>query len=368
MSGFPPDNTTDPLDHLAMRYLRQVFDASHPADEPYVLNEIESRVIRNVKIQTLCVAALLGTLGVLLLYVPQYLSPRFFSDLSITVFSQTIAIPIITILYGLLLVYLEIYALTYINLRAVRMIMEVCQFPRAHDAQYERHLKALAEAALQKPTKNMLSFGIDPYLGLPRWGLTLFFIANTLKATLSNLVLKFLLKRVLGRFALRQITDLAGIPIFAFWNAFASWHIIHEAQIRVMAPLTIREFVDEMYEEWGRDPDFRRLILEALQYVAVLKRQYNYAHYLLTETIVDRFGIVQHPLQADLLEQLEKIPPSVRRGLERLIIFGVVVDGRLSWLEKRRLKQLRSKGWLTYSMAHIQRISDDYNRGRGLWV
>ena len=248
------------------------------------------------------------------------------------------------------------------------MIMEVCQFPRAHDAQYERHLKALAEAALQKPTKNMLSFGIDPYLGLPRWGLTLFFIANTLKATLSNLVLKFLLKRVLGRFALRQITDLAGIPIFAFWNAFASWHIIHEAQIRVMAPLTIREFVDEMYEEWGRDPDFRRLILEALQYVAVLKRQYNYAHYLLTETIVDRFGIVQHPLQADLLEQLEKIPPSVRRGLERLIIFGVVVDGRLSWLEKRRLKQLRSKGWLTYSMAHIQRISDDYNRGRGLWV
>lgn len=368
MSGSPPNKSSDPLDHLAMRYLRQVLDVPHPVDEPYVLNKLESRAIQQAKTQTLVMAALLGVIGVLLLYLPQYIAPAFFSNLAVSILGWSSAVPVVSILYGLLLVYLEIYVLTYINLRAVRIIMEVCQFPRAHDAQYERHLKAIAEAALQKPTQSILSFGIDPYLGLPRWGLSLFFLVNTITATLGDVALRFLLKRVLGRLALRQVTDLVGIPIFAFWNAFASWHIIHEAQVRVMAPLTIREFVDELYEEWGQDADFRGLILEALQFVAILKRQYNYAHHLLTETIVDRFNLEQIPLQGNLVEQFGNISPTLRKGLERLIIFGVVVDGRLSWVEKRRLHELRRMGWLSYSMSQIEQIVKDYINGRGLWV
>jgi hypothetical protein len=49
-------------------------------------------------------------------------------------------------------------------------------------------------------------------------------------------------------------------------------------------------------------------------------------------------------------------------------VFGVLVDGKLSWLEKRRLRQLRRKGFLTYSADDIRQIGEDYNQGRGLWV
>ncbi|MFD2572540.1 hypothetical protein ACFSUS_18015 [Spirosoma soli] len=369
MSTRPPNNSTGPLDHLAMRYLRQALDTSHPTDEPYVLNPTESRVIRRTKVITLIMAALLGILGVLLLYWPQYNWPDLFANTTIVVLGEVYELPLVTTLYGILLIYLEVNLLIALNLRGVKAIMQVCQFPRAHDAQYERHLRSLAAAALEKTDRGILRFGVDPYLNLPRWGLMLFFFLNIAKAALSNLVLSLLLKQVTGRYVMRQMTDMAGLPVYALWNAWASWQVLHEAQVRVMAPMTIREFVNELHDQWGKNDQFRPLILEALQYVAILKRQYNYAHFLLTETLVDRFNLQTNAtLTGHFSEQVAQAPAEVRRSLERLIVFGALVDGKLSWVEKRRLQQLRKNGFLTYSVSDIQRIGEEYNQGRGLWV
>ena len=369
MSTRPPNDSTGSFDHLSLRYLRQSLDTIHPADEPYVLNPVEHRVIRRTKVITLTVAALLGITGVLFLYGPQYMWPNLFTNTTIWLFGNTYELPISTILYGALVVYIEVNLLMALNLQGAKAIMDVCHFPNAHDAQYDRHLQLLANAAFEKTNKGILRFGIDPYLNLPRWGLTILFLLNMVKAVFSNLTLTVLLKQFLGRYAFRQVTDLAGMPIYAFWNAWASWQILHEAQIRVMAPTTIREFVNELHEEWGKNDQFHPLILGALQYVAVLNRQYNYAHFLLTETLVDRFELQPDVLlTGDFLKQLSQAPIAVRRSLERLIVFGVLVDGTISLLEKRRLRELRKNGFLTYSANEIQRIGNDYNQGRGLWI
>ena len=369
MSTRPPNNSTGPLDHLSLRYLRQALDMSHPVDEPYVLNAVESRVIRRTKVVTLTTAALMGVAGVLLLYWPQYNWPGLFTNTTVHLFGNSYELPLITTLYGLLLIYLEVNLLLAINLWGVKTIMDVCQFPRAHDAQYDRHLESLAKAAFEKSQQGILRFGIDPYLNIPRWGLSIFFLLNIVKAALSNLVAKFFVKQFLGQYAVRQMADLIGMPIYALWNTWASWQVLHEAQIRVMAPTTIREFVHELHEEWEKNDQFRPLILEALQYISILKRQYNYAHCLLTETLRDRFELpTDVPLTGHFAEQALQAPLAVRRSLERLIVFGALIDGNLSWLEKRRLRTLRKKGFLTYSTNAIQRIGTDYNQGRGLWV
>ncbi len=368
MSTQPPDNTPGPIDQLALRYLRGALDSPHPTDEPFVMNSRESHVIAKIRWQTISLAGAFGVLGIVLLYVPQYVWSSFFDTTSFTFRDTTYELPLITLLYGVLLVYLEIYALLYINLRAVRYVMAVCQFPRQHDAQYERHLHALAEAAQEKDKQEFFRFGLNPYLGLPQWGLTAFFVVNKLKAAASNVVLKFMLKRLLGPSLLPQVIDLAGMPIYAFWNIWASNQVIHEAKIRVMAPLTIREFVDSLHEEWRHNKAFCELIPEALQYVAILKRQYNYAHLLLTETLMDRFGLQVIKPTGHFLDRLAEAPPEVRRPLERLIIFGVLIDGNLSWFERRRLRQFQKRGWLSYSIADIEEIGREYYRGRGLWV
>jgi hypothetical protein len=369
MSTRPPNDSSGPFDHLALRYLRQSLDTSHPADEPYVMNPIESRVIRRTKFVTFTIAALLGVIGVLLLYGPQYMWPDLFSSTTLVFLGTPYKLPLITVLYGILLVYIEVNLLVALNLQGAKMIMRICQFPNAHDPQYDKHLQALANAALDKKSRGLIRFSIDPYLTMPRWGLTIFFLLNMVKAALSNLAVWLLLKPFVSRFAVRQLTDLAGMPVCAFWNVWASWQVLHEAQVRVMAPATIREFVQELHEEWGKNDQLRPLLIGALQYVAVLKRQYNYAHFLLTETLVDRFDLkADMSMTGNFLEQANQAPQAVQRSLERLIVFGALVDGKLSLFERRRLRELRKKGFLTYSAKEIQQMSNDYNQGRGLWV
>ncbi|WP_020597456.1 LBF_2804 family protein [Spirosoma panaciterrae] len=365
MSTRPPNNSTGPLDHLSLRYLRQALDIPHPSDEPFVFNTVEQRVVRRAKLITFTMAALLGLFGGLLLYLPQYTWPDLFSKTTVWLFGNAYELPLITALYSLLLVYLEINLLLAINGWGAKTIMEVCQFPRAHDAQYERHLQALATAAFEKSQPGFLRFGIDPYLTMPRWGLTLFFLLNVVKASLTALVVRFITQPFLGQPA----SDFIGLPIYAVWNLWASRQVLHEAQVRVMAPITIREFVHELYEEWGKNDQFRPLILQALQYISVLDRPYNYAHFLLTETLKDRFELRGETTVADTFtEQVSNTPVTVRRSLERLIVFGALIDGSLSGLEKRRLHQLRKIGFMTYSAKEVRQMSLDYNQGRGLWV
>lgn len=352
-----------------MRYLRQAFDTAHPIDEPYVLNADECRQIRRTKAVTLTTAALLGMLGIVLLYVPQYYWPDLFVDTPVVAFGTVYQLPLMTAVYSTLLVYLEVSLLVAVNIRGAKSIMRTCQFPRAHDAQYDRHVQALADAARQPVNRGFLRVGIDSYLNLPHWGLALFLLLNMAKAALSTLAVRLVAKRFLDGHVVQPLTDLVGMPIYAFWNAWASWQVLHETQVRVMAPATIREFVNELHDEWGKSDEFRPLILEAMHYVAILKRQHNYAHFLLTETLADRFELrLDATLTGHFAERVLQAPAPVRQSLERLIVFGVLVDGRLSWLEKRRLNQLRRRGFLTYSVNVVRRIGEEYNAGQGLWV
>ena len=369
MSTRPPDNNTGPFDHLSMRYLRQALEMPHPTDEPYVLNEFENRVVRRTKSFVLTLSTLLGALGVLAFFLPQQSWPDTFSTTSVAILGQSYELPLVNTLYALLLVYLEVNVLLSLGGWGVKMIMEVCQFPRAHDAQYERHIQALADETPRKSRAGFFRLGLDPYLTMPRWGLPIFFLLNILKAAFIMLAIQFVLGLFLDGYTQRQTVEFLSVPVYAFWNGWSAWQVVHEAQIRVMAPTTIRGFVHELHEEWGRNEQFFPVIMQALQYTSILKGPVSYAHSLLTETIVDRFGLsTDAPPGGHFIEQLGALPLPVRRSLERLIVFASLVDGRLSWTEKRRLRKLRQQGFLTYSASEIRRISTDYNQGRGLWV
>lgn len=369
MSTRPPGNSIGPLNHLSLRYLRQSLAMPHPTDEPYVLNDVESRVIRRAKVVTLTIAGLLGVLGPLLFYWPQYSWPDLFSATTISVLGSTLNLPLVTILYGLLLVYTEVNLLLVFNQWGVQMIMEVCNFPRAHDAQYSKHVQVMADTAQKKSSGGFLHYSLDPYLTLPRWGLPLFFLLTIVKALFSALALKIVLRTLFGNYATNQAISMAGVSLYAFWNFWASWQILHEAQIRVMAPATIREFLSELHEEWGQNERFKPLLLEALHFTGVLDRQHNYAHCLFTETLMDRFNLLANtPMTGHFVEQIIHTPPNVRRSLERLVVFSALIDGRLSSFEKKQLDNLRRQGILTYSASEVRQIGEDFNRGKGLWV
>jgi hypothetical protein len=370
LPNLPTDDPNKPLAPATLRYLRAALNVPHPADEPFVLSEREARHVRRVHRQTLGLAALLGLVGMVAFYGPQRWWPDLFGITRMQFGDRVLSIPLLTGLYGLLIAYLEVYLVVAVNLRTMRHIMAVFHFPRAHDGQYTRHLAILTRSARERPCRNLLQVGIDPHSGVPRQNLNLFFIATTAVALFTFVLTQWLLGQVAGRFALNQvITSWVSLPILALWNVWATEAVLRETSIRVMAPLTIREFVNELYEQWGHHAGFKSLILETLQFAGVLAGQHNYAHLVLTETITHRFSLdlTQTPT-GQLLTLLAQQPVQVRRSAERLLIFCVLIDGQVSGFDKQQLTQFDKSGWLTHTLDQIDTLGTDYRAGKGLWV
>ncbi len=344
-------------------------DASNQAisiDSFHILNPTEQAVIRKVKRETFVGSAALGVLGVLFLYLPQYWFPKLFPDTSVKLFGETFALPLITTVFGILLTFLEIYGLNYLHARAVKKMVTVCGFLSPLQKHYDFHLQSLTDVALEKESKLLIQYGINPYLGIPKVFYYSYFFLNKLKATLSNIVFKLLIKRLLGRVVIRELTDMAGIPIFAFWNYWASKKVIAEATIRIMSPTVIQQHAAQLFADMKHSYAFKQIIMDALQYAATLKRDYNFAHYLLAEEMNAVFSLDHAKPQNNFYAQLAKLDKQETEAVKKLLTLAVLIDGQLSWWEQNRIQNLNDKGIFSFDIVEMKEKAKVFSEGKGL--
>lgn len=341
-------------------------------DELFLLSEREISELRKIRFKTLSLAALAGSLGVVFLYVPYHvwgedLFPVHF--ISLPFLSEPLALEIEFLLYSVVLVVIEILYLTRLNIVAVSAIARTCGCPNPSDPNYNHIIYALTAVSLEKKQQELKSLGINPYEGLSKWSVFVYQIFLKLKAALSGFLMKLLVTKILGRYALRILVDLAGIPIYAFWNAWGAHRVMNEARVRVMAPPLINKFANELVSEFGSNEAFRSVVYDTLQAVSTRKRSFHYNHFLLAVNVFEKFGISPESepgFDVDFLDKVPDMDKEVARGIAKLLLFGIMIDGRLSVREKRALKQLRISGVLPYSEDQVARWTRGYFEGRGL--
>lgn len=355
------------LEQFAKRQFEQISIDGIPVDEAFILNEAEVKVIKKVRFRAIFLAALLGTLGVLFLYIPQYIFPKLFPETSINVFGLTLNLPLVGWLWAIILVVVEINLLNIVNIQAVARMAAACHWPKKDSENYTNNFNALLGAALEKPATDINNYGINPFFGLPKFSYAAYFIFNKAKATLSNALVKILVSRLLGRVAIRQVTDMAGIPIFAFWNAWATHLVLKEAVLRIMAPDTITNLTNELYGQYKDDLQFKTLLKDALQYIAILKRNYNYAHFLLAKSLFTTFKIEDENYTHYFLQNYTMANANTQAGLLKVIIAGVCIDGKISIREEHQLLQIINEN-TPYTLAQIKKIAADFKNGKGLKI
>ena len=138
-----------------------------------------------------------------------------------------------------------------------------------------------------------------------------------LKATVSGILFKLIVKKALGRYALRAIVDFAGMPIYAFWNAWGARKIMNETRVRVMAPPLIKRCADLLYEEQKENPEFNKVIYDTLQLISESKRDFHYNHFLLGITVLEKFGIVikeEPPYNDDFIQEIATFSAKTQAG------------------------------------------------------
>jgi hypothetical protein len=111
------------------------------------------------------------------------------------------------------------------------------------------------------------------------------------------------------------------------------------------------------------------LLYDTLQYIAVCKRDFHKNHYLLTKALLDFFHIpaeTHHRLPENYAERLKHAPAAAAALCKLIILLGFILDGRVSWRERLRLRQMNRLGALEERHADLKRYARAFLNGAGV--
>lgn len=330
----------------------------------YTLNADQKKQLKNLQLKIYLIAGIIGACAVMIVVFPFHFT-HLLDAQHFEFFGYKFDFELYYTMYAVIMIFPEIWLLNMLNIYAVRRICEIYRYPSASREDYKEQVALLTEAGLEMPAKHMQLLEIDPYVGLTKFSYYALLIATKLKATLSNVLMKFLVRRFLGRYALRIVTDLVGVPIFAFWNAWSSHQVMKEAQMRIVATAATKDFMNEFSEE--ELLTVKHHLNKLFHFIAQQKRQYNFALYSFMKEMLTFFPDLSLKYDQEVkIQELFGPNPEENKVTARLLIFGLIVDGTLSVKERLTIRRIAKESWFPVSMDELELILKGYVNGEGL--
>jgi hypothetical protein len=228
--------------------------------------------------------------------------------------------------------------------------------------------ESILRIGLEKRTREVSRYGIDPFQGVDARLLFLFNAVLRLKGWFANQVIRFLVRLLLGRYAVRALLDFAGMPIYMAINAYSVHAVMREARVVIMGQTMINLLIARLPQLELSEAE-KELLYDTLQYIAICKRDFHQNHYLLTKALLEFFrvpGKKSHRLPDDYAERLKQSPPASAALYRLIILLGFILDGRISWRERLRLRHMNRFGVLKVSEADLKRYARDFLNGAGV--
>jgi len=121
---------------------------------------------------------------------------------------------------------------------------------------------ALARAALELPNPPQNPFGIDPYREISKWRLVLATIFYKLKISLTNFILRIVVRRIGGRTIIKAYLTFTDVFVTGAWDAWVAWRMVRQARIRALGPSAGETLIRDILRGEGK---VRREVLFAMQ-------------------------------------------------------------------------------------------------------
>ncbi len=167
---------------------------------------------------------------------------------------------------------------------------------------------------------------------------------------------------------MREVLDFVGMPIYMAINAYSTHVVLREAKVIIMGQHLIDHLSRRLPASLVAAAGAPELLFDTLQYIAVSKRDFHKNHYLLTRSLVERYGIQgtqrEDPL-ADYAARLRGADERLRQACTLLLTLGFILDGQVSYRERRRIEELRDAGILTCTYDQVRGWCRDFLRGAG---
>lgn len=330
----------------------------------HTLNSSELKLIKREYRKSIIQAGILGLLGVCFYYFPIYYIPLFTKTVSLSLFNQSILLPIYDVLLCLVLTILEIYLLTIIHLRMTHNIALYSGFISSINK--EAYLNKITKIATGKADKKITQYGLDPFQGTNKWVLFAINLLIKLKGFLANKILRYLIKRFAGRYAVKYVMDFIGAPIYMLLNMYATHIIYKNAKAEIFGHQLIKKYISNL-PNLELNQEEKELIYHTLQLIAMSKRDFHSNHSLLTEQIISFFKIPvkeKHYFNDSFYESLQSCRKEITTICSDIFLLGLVLDGHISNKEKRRIKLLQQKQIFQHSFEAIDLACSNFIHGK----
>jgi hypothetical protein len=267
-------------------------------------------------------------------------------------YSETMELTTYYFLYGTLLtimLVIEVCVLYWLSLKAVYSLACLTGHHQTHDDIFlpvnDSVPNILARAALEVPDPVIRHLGIEPLKHLSRSKLILVAILYKAKVKMSNMVVRYLLIRTLGKGGSRTAFTWVAIPITGFWAAFTLYKVARDARLRLFG-LKLAEHIsanvltDDLIARLS--PTAREGAIRAIASSMVLA-QNNHPNLLVLllrlSNVFNCKETIDYDNWEDFLSILNQVSEAERYFLLDLLSVCAAFDGRLSRMEKRHLPE-----------------------------
>ncbi len=229
---------------------------------------------------------------------------------------------------------------------------------------------ALVRAALELPNPPPEGYAIDPLKEVPRWRALAIGLLYKAKIGLTSFLIKLLLRRALGRAALRVWLVFVGVPVTAFWNGMVAFVVIREARLRAIGPSAARRFCDLLdYDEGDVRAARSALIWRAV--AATVVRTHELHPNVEAFMAALREDIGPPPTErlddtALFLEQLAAAPVKDQREALRALAVAAVLDGKTSGDERKLVDEAARVTGLAMPRRALGRLRRRFVAGQSL--
>jgi hypothetical protein len=382
-NGSAPPSTSHAPDPLLVRLGIRYFQAlsseatrRQSADAVHVLNDEERKALRRIERGAILRAAIAGAVssaiaaaielhvaGPLLGPRPRYAT---FED-QVRFYAVLGAATVVT-------AAVEIAFLYWDGLRAVHRLSHEAGldlFPQ-HDGD-KALAGAMARAALELPNPTNRFFGVDPRREASRVRLVLATIVYKAKISVTNFLVKAIVRRVLGRAFVRSWLPFVAVPVTAAWNAVVCRLIMREARIRAMGPSAARELVALVLPEDIRlSREGRAVVVRAVASSIVRTEDLHPNLAALFLEVIRRIGGADIAGEADLddtalfLERIARLDGDEQAVVLRVLAVASTIDGRLTLREKRLLAEAHAACGRQHDIRTVERLRRAFVKGESI--
>lgn len=226
---------------------------------------------------------------------------------------------------------------------------------------------ALARAALELPNPPQNPFGIDPYREISKWWLVLTMVFYKLKISLTNFILRLVIRRIGGRAIVKAYLTFTDVFVTGAWDAWVAWRMVRQARIRALGPSACESLLRDILRDEG---GMRREVLIAMQRAVattiVRSREVHPNLLALMRAIARRLGPVAIPRldeTASFLAALDRLSERERDLVLEVLVLASFPDGHVSRAEVELITAILGRARRSLDTRALRALCKRFVRG-----